>query len=586
MVDNSDMVTDSGSNENGDGSVAEKVNHGEEENGGEANSRVTDVSIQEEDSNGEIEKIEERIRNKGDGEEEFSTLPNGAIGEDMSEPQREQSENGENGGSESSEKDSSGEEDDQENDNEDGDDKSDVSDKNSAVGSGDDEEKEGGSSTLPNGVGREDMSEPQHKQSDDDSELAEKELPTEETIKENDSNSEDEGKKDENGDDSSTDGSDGGGKEKVPTDEYGRELSAYEVMRLQRIQRNKAYLAQLGLEEEKNNVKESYEKENQQKKKKKKQAAEELVERRQSMARKSKTRDVDYSGDLLKMISQPKPKKQESRNRKKAEKVKSRDEQVPRFIYLEFERIKRNKNKNVATAKRLIKLSELECRVAKRNLEVHERREKRKQEKEEKRIALERKMKYAPILNELDSRRSDLHRARKEFEAWQHEASSSSKQLEENYKSVFIDSKIGFPEGLKKNENLLNLMLHERLKLCEKDSNASEIPSSARKKRKRKRPDEEPSEIMKSVDDPKPVESLNDDDTTDLTKKASNTDDASTGAKKSNQLTKARNVGGPVTPSLASSVQRKWLERDTPVPADVSTHFVPQAGDIVLYVFL
>ena len=74
-------------------------------------------------------------------------------------------------------------------------------------------------------------------------------------------------------------------------------------------------------------------------------------------------------------------------------------------------------------------------------------------------------------------------------------------------------------------------------------------------------------------------EELNDKDSK---KRSDNFDEKLTMSPKKSTGTKMRNVGGPVIPSLASSVQRKWLEQDIPIPADISTHFVPQVGDIVL----
>ena len=51
------------------------------------------------------------------------------------------------------------------------------------------------------------------------------------------------------------------------------------------------------------------------------------------------------------------------------------------------------------------------------------------------------------------------------------------------------------------------------------------------------------------------------------------------------QIQKARNVGGPVTTTFASSVNRKWLDnKDTPIAVAANyNEYVPQVGDIVLY---
>ena len=57
------------------------------------------------------------------------------------------------------------------------------------------------------------------------------------------------------------------------------------------------------------------------------------------------------------------------------------------------------------------------------------------------------------------------------------------------------------------------------------------------------------------------------------------------------RVQKARNVGGPVTATFASSVNRKWLEQgvgpnnnDAPIAVAASyNEYVPQVGDVVLY---
>ena len=51
------------------------------------------------------------------------------------------------------------------------------------------------------------------------------------------------------------------------------------------------------------------------------------------------------------------------------------------------------------------------------------------------------------------------------------------------------------------------------------------------------------------------------------------------------RIQKARNVGGPVTITFASSVNRKWLDnKDAPIAIAASyNEYVPRMGDVVLY---
>lgn len=396
---------------------------------------------------------------------------------------------------------------------------------------------------------------------------------------------------------------------KVQTDEYGRELSAYEIMRLERIRRNQAYLAQLGLEEGKSNVTQSIQREKEEKKKerqKKKEMMEDVViERRQSRARKSKAKEVDYSGDFLKGIfkqQQPKEKKVKKEGgevEKTRRKEKKRSEMVPRFIYREFEHIKKCRNKAVANGKRLVKAAELECRIARRKVDKHQQQMKRKMEREERQMTLHTKKLLQPIVEEIDSRRGELLKAKKDFDAWVEMSSKKSNVDHEVMMKQVEDAKIKFPLALQRNEHELGLLLRARLMPQREDNIVDSL--SPLKKRKKKKKFGDYDEVEEKKIENSAVENANAATTTatktssscmnnskikDSDKKVSSisTDNDETNAtmKKSTQV-KARNVGGPVTPAFASSVQRKWLERDTPIPADISTSLVPQVGDVVLY---
>jgi hypothetical protein len=379
-------------------------------------------------------------------------------------------------------------------------------------------------------------------------------------------------------------------KPKVPTDEYGRELSAYEIMRLERIRRNKAYLARLGLEEEKNGVRNSMEKELQQKKKERKKKADDdvFVERRQSMQRESKKRKVDYSGDLNAVLKPHLKRKvlseEEKAKKATAKKSKRRDEMIPRFIYREFEHIKKCKNRAVTTGKRLVKAAEIECRIAKRNLEIHNKKQKRKIEKAEKRNAMATKKMLNPLVQELDSKRSQLIRAKKDFDAWSEKSIKSASNETNRLREALEKAKVEFPEAVLRNEYELGVLLHERLITQEEDAKTESKTKAKSKVKKGKATN--PSAGGGKITGRQNVVSKNKDN-----ENAAKILDKENGkikengaaeAKKSYQITKARNIGGPVTPALSSNVQRKWLDRDVPLPGEVSTSFVPQVGDMVL----
>lgn len=369
---------------------------------------------------------------------------------------------------------------------------------------------------------------------------------------------------DENDDDNEEEEEDKVNK-KVPTDEYGRELSAYEIMRLERIRRNKAYLAQLGLEEEKKGVRNSIQKEKEQKKKDKKKRDDEVfIERRKSMARKSKAKEVDYSGDALKALLKPQRLPSEKKQRRKE---KPRNLMIPRFIYREFQHIEKCKNQAVATGKRLVRAAELECRIAKRKVERHEQKMKRKAEREERKMSLHTKRKMQPLVQEIDRRRAELKRTKKEFDSWNEHSSKLLNSSHDNMTALFEDARSQFPLLVQRNEYELGRLLHERLIPNEEDDGEDNEERNLKKKAKKKNAHDEEGE------------ELNDKDSK---KRSDNFDEKLTMSPKKSTGTKMRNVGGPVIPSLASSVQRKWLEQDIPIPADISTHFVPQVGDIVL----
>ena len=149
----------------------------------------------------------------------------------------------------------------------------------------------------------------------------------------------------------------------------GQGLSAYEKRRLERIRRNEERLASLGLETAAKipNVKRGPRK--YQKK------AIDPSQRRSTLSRRSKE-DVKYIEMAPRWSNvKPKPKKE----RKRSE-TKPPQQRMERFIYHEFRRIEATRKANVKNAEKYVRWAEIEVKNALKNMEVHERRLKRKLE--------------------------------------------------------------------------------------------------------------------------------------------------------------------------------------------------------------
>jgi hypothetical protein len=359
--------------------------------------------------------------------------------------------------------------------------------------------------------------------------------------------------------------------EKAPvaelTDEFGRPLSAYEIMRLERIKRNKAYLAKLGLEGDPMNGKKGTllvsDKDDMKKKiaAKKKRQKEVVVHRRTSVGRRTKTKKIDYTEKKVKQQADMLLKEEKLIAKKKKSEKPKKEDSLPLFIYREFKNMKVNRKQNVRTAERLERLAEVAVRLASRETETLRKKNRRLEERETRDLLV-------PVVHEIEKRRVDIIKALKGISGLAITKSSEEEQREQAVK-VLEEAKIRFPEALQEIERSLGQMLLERLPPFQIVEN---------KKCTKKGPK------IKKANGKKKKETILDDQQKATLKLPANLNleelhKVEEGLKV--RVQKARNVGGPVTTKFADAVQRKWLNGDGPTAASFY-EFIPQVGDTVL----
>ncbi len=414
--------------------------------------------------------------------------------------------------------------------------------------------------------------------------------------------------------------------EKQPTDEYGRPLSAYEIMRLERIKRNKAKLAQLGLEQ--NGGKRSgtllgEHEENMRKRKalkKKEKKEKEVIVMRRSMSRRTKGKNINYSeptvaefklppSERKKDKSNDKPEEKEMDEKtkaamldKKARKEK-RENRVPLFIYQELKQVEKTRRHAVRTAEKLVRASEKEMRIIKRQVDAIGRREKQRKEKKELKA-------FGPVINEIDRGRVQLIKTLRKIDNNSKERRMTVEEWKCARERNIASAQEKFPTLMKEAEQTLGQALLDRLPPFEeieqngnpkiKGSGGTDAPKKKGKiknapstsKKKAKASNGKKGEITTSSKNSNSVGESS--DTTganhsapqvsipgnlDFEKLRESADRSK--RRDSSKITKTRNVGGPVTNSLGATVQRKWLESDGPV-APTLNEYAPQAGDTVL----
>lgn len=380
---------------------------------------------------------------------------------------------------------------------------------------------------------------------------------------------------DHNDDDDRARGGQGSGSENSDSeevqslkDEYGRPLSAYEIMRLERIKRNQAYLAKLGLESDATSGKKGtllsrHEEEMRKKKASRQRKSEIFVERRTSVGRRSKAKKVDYTDKSMKWKAdvEPKEKKSKAENPKVGEKHK-RVDSLPLFIYREFNNMRVTRRQNVKTTEKLLRLAEIEYRIANRELEIAQRKERRFRERETRDVLL-------PIVRDVERRRVDIIKALKKIDEGRKKRPNPVDLKKEMAKKV-DEANTKFPEAVHEALRSLGKMMFDRVPESERLGRGKE--STKKKKAGLQGNDGELSDEASEGNKEKATLPLNID--LDELRKIEQSEKV--------RVQRMRNVGGPVTEKLAKAVQRKWLEGDGPVGACFN-EYVPQAGDTVLY---
>jgi len=376
--------------------------------------------------------------------------------------------------------------------------------------------------------------------------------------------------------------------EPVPTDEYGRELSAYEIMRLERIRRNQAKLAQLGLE----NASRKMPMEERKKKVKKRASMNntescENVGRRLTMSRKSKIKEVNYSDEVKPLQTKKVIEKKVAKTGHKKTSHKRKDQTVPLVIYKEMKHVSRNRRHAVKTAEKNLRYAETEYRFAQRQVDIFDRKVQRRQQKEERRKtqeqAAEENRIIIPVLQEVDRKLWEISMARNQVAIESQRKEIIAKEKENIVNAEIEAARIRFPQLIRESEHALDFLLRKRLRfLKEKKIDTNEVPELQLKKKN------DAGEMNKSSNDAPLCRSTKNNIPHGNAAAAAElmpiqSDDLRSKAHEKNKKPKAKNVGGPISHKFSLSLQRKWLEGDDAVAPSAFTQFVPQVGDTILY---
>jgi hypothetical protein len=210
--------------------------------------------------------------------------------------------------------------------------------------------------------------------------------------KDTDDDGDDQQEEGNSGDDSDNNGRDGAAR----TSPDGRQLSQYELMRQERIKRNKQYLAALGLEGASAPADKSA------KRKRKKISP---PQKRSSLSRRTKAEQVSYTEPPASVASlirtNDNKEKKEGKPPKPASEIKAKDRnhRMEKFVYLEFKSLKAHKKKVVMQAEKNVRNAGKEVNYWKKRVKIFERQEQRK---------LERTLEQTKITKELEDERRQL----------------------------------------------------------------------------------------------------------------------------------------------------------------------------------
>ena len=200
------------------------------------------------------------------------------------------------------------------------------------------------------------------------------------------------------------------------TDEHGHPLSAYELQRLERIRRNKEYLASLGLEKNKPSMALKAKKKTTPARKKRPD-----VKRRSSISRASKTKAISYSERRDKEDAATATAVSKAAVPWKRPK-ENRAARMERFIYDEFKRIGADQKRTLKRAQKNVRAADVEYRIAKQRAERYERRRRKELEMKQLLEQLEQERRILGgctargMLQEVDSRMYEICMAIRSFD--------------------------------------------------------------------------------------------------------------------------------------------------------------------------
>jgi len=460
----------------------------------------------------------------------------------------------------------------------------------------DDENDEDDSQTEDSGA--DDNDEQDEPEDDEEDEKGNEEEDQEDDDEQDDDDDDDDNSVDDDDDDDNDDddvGDDSSAK-KVLTED-GHEISEYEMLRLERIRRNKEKLAALGLEgQHGGGILGDKKKSTNKKKKKPRPSMEHAGPKRSSLSRRSKGKITHYAAELpsVRQLLQgtTEVKKEKSDKTPKSKKSKDPSERMDRVLHDEFRRIRSEKKTVLRQAERDHRAATKEAKYWKNQVQIAKRKEIREQKRQVLQVHKREEEKEVlggktarQMLHEVDKRMPELLQAAEEYdEKYEAEARLRERELqrfemEERMKT--IDALERYPKILKDANSLLSTVFIERApkdpppprrsKRAGEDDEKHEQPK--KKKTKTKTEDEEPwsqKAPISEVNLPKTEE-----------EPSSPPKSAPSASKKRKRG--VRNVGGWVSPDFAKKIDRSWLERDTPpTQFDLKT-FSPQVGDTVLY---
>jgi hypothetical protein len=364
------------------------------------------------------------------------------------------------------------------------------------------------------------------------------------------------------------------------TDEFGRPLTAYEIMRLEKIKRNNAFLAQLGFEEAKAQQEEEMRKKKAAAKRDKKGPV--FYEQRETLSRRTKGKNVSYAMPKISEFRETMASTKKNKKRKR-EKSASKEDRVPREIYNELKSIQSNKRQRLATAERLVRMAEKELNLSERFAEKQERREQAKKDREERKKLAESKRALLPIVQELDKRRNEILRNRKRLADLAQVGMSldKKKQLIQDFVSKAEED---FPQELKEIEQSLGQMFLERIPPFQVEEISLHSKKTGTKGSRVGAKSAAGSVIEETEEQSRTALAVPDIQipiNLDLEECEKIANEIVAKRKERSEF-KSRNVGGPVTDSLAAVVQRGWCDHDHPISAGCYLDYVPQVGDVVL----